>query len=234
MPIKPMTDQEFCEHHLRSAICPNLERWPTDTTHWAALVRAGGEMRAIVSKGLKEIAAVDADKLLSAEGKRTRKADIGARALDQLTEPGSVAKAREAVEAQMRRWAAKVSTHIKPAEDHVTAVLHAQCREKIASLKENRLTFLKKHASDPVIASALLEAPAFLSGLSDGELAMVRDVVERAFLSAEIVEAKGKVADALLETERSLRAGQAMIRQHARVEKPTAAELAMARSRQVA
>ena len=207
-----MKDDEYNAMRIRASICPNLERWPTDTTHWAALHRAGGEMRTIVSKGLKEIAAVDADKQLSAEGKRTKKEKIARQALNQLTEPGSVLKAREAVMAQMKRWAEKVSTHIKPAEDHVTAVLHAQIRERLSSLKENRVGFLKQNATDPVVASALLEAPPFLSGLSEGELAMVRDAVERKFLSPEIVEAKGKVADALLETERSLRAGQAMIK----------------------
>ena len=206
---------EFDALRLRSSICPNLERWPTDTTHWAALVRAGGEMRAIVSKGLQEIAAVDANKQLSAEGKRTKKHEIARQALNQLQEPGSVLKARSLVLDQMKRWAEKVSTHIKPAEDHVTAVLHAQIRERLSSLKENRVGFLKQHATDPVIASALLEAPAFLSGLSEGELAMVRDAVEKKFLSPAIVEAKGKVADALLETERSLRAAQAMIRKSA-------------------
>ena len=166
-----MNDDEYNSLGLRASICPNLERWPTDTTHWAALHRAGGEMRTIVSKGLKEIAAVDADKRLSAEGKREKKREIARQALNQLQEPGSVLKAREAVMDQMKRWAVKVSTHIKPAEDHVVAVLHAQCREKISGMKEGRVKFLQQYATDPVVASALLEAPPFLSGLSEGELA---------------------------------------------------------------
>ena len=102
-----MDDFVFDALRLRSSICPNLERWPTDTTHWAALVRAGGEMRAIVSKGLKEIAAVDANKQLSAEGKRTKKHEIARQALDELKEPGSVVKARSLVLDQMKRWAAE-------------------------------------------------------------------------------------------------------------------------------
>ena len=71
-------------------------------------------MRAIVSKGLKEIAAVDADKQLSAEGKRTKKHEIARQALNQLLEPGSVLKAREAVMAQMKRWAEKVRPTSSP------------------------------------------------------------------------------------------------------------------------
>lgn len=36
------------------------------------------------------------------------------------------------------------------------------------------MSFLKKYSSDPTIASALMTALTFLSGLSDTELAMVR------------------------------------------------------------
>ena len=106
--------------------------------------------------------------------------------------------------------------------------MHAQIRAKIADMKENRFGFLQKHAAaDPQIAAALLSAPPFLSGLSESELALLRTEVEKKYLGPEVSEAKGKVADALLEAERSLRAGQAMIRNSAGVDKPTAAELAM-------
>ena len=42
------------------------------------------------------------------------------------------------------KWAEKVSANIKPAEDHVEAVLHAQFREKVANLKEGRVSFLQQ------------------------------------------------------------------------------------------
>ena len=60
---------------------------------------------------------------------------------------------------------------------------------------------------------------------------MVRDAVERKFLSPEIVQAKGEVGEALLETERGLRAAQHMIRQHAGLDKPITAEPAARRVR---
>ena len=223
-----MDDNEYRAMRIRASICPNLERWPTDTTHWLALVRAGGEMRKLVDKTQAAIEAVDADKSLSPEGKREKKREIGTKALNEMETGTSVVRARESV-VQMRNWADKIAAHVKPPADHVEAVLFAQVRAKVADMKEGRVAFLKQHADDPVVASSLLTAPPFLSGLSEGELAMVRDVVERKFLSPEIVEAKGKVGEALLETERSLRAAQAMIKKSSGVEKPTAAELARPR-----
>jgi hypothetical protein len=75
------------------------------------------------------------------------------------------------------------------------------------------LGFLKQHATE--IGSALLEAPPFLSNLSDAEVALLRTEIEKQHLSPQIIEAKAKVERALQETERSLRAGQAMIRKAA-------------------
>lgn len=230
-----MDDHEWNATRIRASICPSMEtRWEKpETSHWIALHKCGNELRGSVGKTLAAIEAVDRDKGLSSEGKRERKRGIGTKALDELEQPGSVLKAREAVAAQMKRWAEKVAVHVKPAQDHAEAVLHAQIREKVGNLKEGRLTFLQKHASDPTVASALLEAPPFLSNLSEAELAQLRIEVEKKYLSPEIVEAKGKVTNALLETERSLRAGQAMIRNSAGVDKPSAAELAMARPQRV-
>ena len=101
-------------------------------------------------------------------------------------------KAREAVMAQMKRWAEKVAANIKPAEDHAEAVLHAQVREKIGNMKEGRIAFLQKHGTDPTVASALLAAPAFLSGLSEAELALLRTEVEKKYLSPEISRGQGQ------------------------------------------
>lgn len=53
---------------------------------------------------------------------------------------------------------------------------------------------------DPVIASALLTAPPFLSDLADAELAMVWHKVEQ-HASPEIIEARAATARALKEDE---------------------------------
>ena len=48
-----MEDKEFDALRLRAAVCPGLEKWGSDTTHWNALRKCGNELRSIVSKGPK-------------------------------------------------------------------------------------------------------------------------------------------------------------------------------------
>jgi hypothetical protein len=47
-----------------------------------------------------------------------------------------------------------------------------------------------------MVASALLTAPGFLSGLSEAEIGMVRSKVEKDALSPEIVKARTEVENA--------------------------------------
>ena len=52
------------------------------------------------------------------------------------------------------------------------------------------------------LVSAVLTAPAFLSGLSDVELGVIRQKVEKRVLSAEVAEAKATTEKALLAAEK--------------------------------
>ena len=212
-----MKDQEFNELKLRASICPGVETdWaPPECLHWIALHDCANELRSSVGKTLAALQEVDADKNLSVEGKRLKREKLVTQTLDALKEPASLQKARDAVAAQMKRWQDKITAHVKPAADQAEAVLHSQVREKISHLKEGRLAFLQKHGADPVVASALLEAPPFLCNLSEPELALLRSEVEKKYLTPEIIEAKTQVGKALEETERSLRAAQVMIRKSA-------------------
>jgi hypothetical protein len=91
-----------------------------------------------------------------------------------------------------------------------------------------RMSFLEKRGDDPVVASALLEAPAFLSGLSDAEITLVRHKIEKKHLSPEIVEAKNKITSALDELERGHRAASSLVMQRVGLKKemPTIAKAA--------
>jgi hypothetical protein len=60
----------------------------------------------------------------------------------------------------------------------------------------DRMRVLEKYGGDPAIASAILTAPTFLSGLSDTEVAMVRHKVEQ-HVPTEIIEARERTAKAL-------------------------------------
>ena len=213
------SDREFESLQLRSAICPSMEsRWdPPEYQHWIALHKAGAEFRDTAGKALASMDAVSGDKDLTAEGKQRRRQDIAKRGLAQLGESPALQKARDAVERQMQRWSSEIAAVVKPAKDEVEASLHAEVRRFVLDLKDPRarMSFLEQRGSDPAVASALLEAPAFLSALSDSEIALIRAKVEQKYLSPEIVEAKSKVNKALAELERGHRAAQAMLKQRA-------------------
>ena len=226
-----MQDLEFNALRLRASLCPGLEtEWEKpEVMHWVCLHKHAHELRDRLAKALMAIEAIERDKHLSAEGRRTAKEKLATQTLDALEQSESLRKAREAVAAQMLRWQEKVAVHVKPPSDHVEAVMFAQVRERFGGMKEGRIAFLQEHAAEPTIAAALLSAPPFLSNLSEAELALLHNEIEKKFLTPEIVASKAKVEKALLETERGLRAAQAMLRKNvapAVVAAPARAEVA--------
>ena len=74
--------------------------------------------------------------------------------------------------------------------------------------------FLEKHATDPVVASALLTAPPFLSGLSDAEMALVKHKVEQ-HISPDIAEARDATLKAMKEVEAGWQKAITKIAEHA-------------------
>jgi len=70
--------------------------------------------------------------------------------------------------------------------------------------------FVEKYAADPVIASAILTAPTFLSGLSDAELTMVWHKVET-HVDPAILEARDEAAKALEEAEAGWQRAQDLV-----------------------
>ena len=215
-----MNETEFTALRLRASLCPSLETsWdPPDTaTHWKAMHDCAMGLREIVSKARADLTAIHNDKDLSVEGKRHRREEIVARAVASLRQSPALGKAQERVEDQMAKWSRKVVSILKPAQTEAEVGLHAEIRRHIASLKDqrSRMAFLEKHGSDIAVASSLFEAPAFLSGVTDAELALVRHKIEAAHLPAEVVEARAKTGRAWAELERAARLAPTLILQFA-------------------
>jgi hypothetical protein len=89
---------------------------------------------------------------------------------------------------------------VKPAASIAEATVHAQIRDRLASMKEGRMGFLEKNAGDPRVASAVLSAPLCLTGLDAAELALVKQRVEQ-HLSPEIANARNITLKAMGEAE---------------------------------
>ena len=140
-----MDRREFFSLKLKASICGWQSTWdpPETATHWAAIHKCANEMRERVGKAVMAIEAVNADKSLSAEGKRSKKEKLAAQARDELATAASLGKARELAEQQLQRWASKLAAHVKPPADHAEAVLHAQVREKVAGLQRRQTRLLE-------------------------------------------------------------------------------------------
>ena len=214
-----MKDQAWRELQLRASICPGAETaWdpPETATHWKAMHDCKDELRGLISQARAAIGSVHNDKTLSAVGQREKRQQIVERAVSVLQQSTALSKAAEAYENQMAKWHRKIADVLKPAKTEAEVGLHAEIRKHVASLKgQERMRFLEKHGSDIAVASALFEAPAFLSGVNDAELALVRHKIEQAHLPPEIAEAKAKTSRAWEELERAARLAPSLVLQFA-------------------
>jgi hypothetical protein len=182
---------------------PNREqvRWPApEYVHWQRLHSAANEARERVSNAYKHMAEIDCNADLSREGKERQRREAAVQAIADFEASKTLARAREAVGQVIEQWAAKVGLTIKAASNIHEATVHAQIRDRLAAMKDGRMGFLEKNATDPVVAAALLTAPPFLSGLSGAELALVKHKVEQ-HVSPEIAEARDATLKAAKEAE---------------------------------
>jgi hypothetical protein len=98
------------------------------------------------------------------------------------------------------RLAEKVGVAVKPPSDIHQATLHMHSRDRLAATKDGRMAFLEKNAADPAVSSAILTAPAFLSGPNDAQLVLVKHKVEQ-HVSPEIAEARATTLKAAKEAD---------------------------------
>lgn len=208
-----MEDEAFDELKLRTMIAPHSVRWPRETVHWQKLHAVPDEARSRVSAAFALMAEIDADPDLSKEGKQRTRQKVAAAALDEFQTSNTLETARKSVERQMQLWAEKVGMTVKRAADVHEATVHAQIRDRLFAMKD-RMSFLEQNGADPVIGSALLTAPQFLSGLSDVELKMLRHKMETR-VAPEIAAAKVDTARALAEAEEGWDRAQVVIAQRA-------------------
>ena len=118
---------------------------------------------------------------------------IAEAAIAALEKSGSLDKARAAVEQQIQKWNKNLAP---PPVDPTVA---AEIRQHVSRLKDgDRLPFVTKNISEA--GPALLQAPAFLSGLSAQEVAIARNHFERT-VNPEVASAKAQALDALQHCE---------------------------------
>jgi len=101
---------------------------------------------------------------------------------------------------QIAKWAEKTGLAIKPPSNVAEAMIQCEVRAHLATMKGSKLGFLEQYATNPLVASAILAAPKFLSGLTDAEVIFVKQRAEQ-HVSPEIAEARAATLKALEQAE---------------------------------
>jgi hypothetical protein len=191
----------FDELKLRATIVPEQVRWPApDFVHWQRLHAVADEARDRVTKAWAAMDEIDADGDLSSEGRARKKKKLAAEAIADFQKSKALVDAKDAVERMVAKWAEKTGLAVKAPANIAEAVIQSEIRAHLGTVKGSKLDFLRTHATDPAVASAILGAPGFLSGLTDAELALVKHKVEQ-HISPEIAEARAATLKALKEAE---------------------------------
>jgi hypothetical protein len=228
-----MQDYEFETLKVRASVTPQSENWPSPDVnvsimgdqptikgelHWSALHDCVSDARTCVLKAFGAMAAIDEDQNLSPTGKAEKKKEIATKATTALEKSGHLAKARSAVEVQVKHWEKELGLSPK-APDAAGAMLHAEIRSHLASMKSgDRLAFVNAHLGETEVANAVLTAPAFLSGLTPAELGIVKQRVET-LANPEIAKSKADTLNAMKDAERGWRNAANQIRARGGLEK---------------
>ena len=212
-----MDDYQFQLLQVKAAVCPTRETWPSPEVKvsimgdkptitggallWSDLHAAVDDARACVTNVFAKCAAVDDDKNLSPDGKASKKRAIAEDAIAGLSKLKSLDKARGAVEQQMLAWDKESGLAFKPPADVGEAVQFSEIRAHLARVKAvDRVSFVTKHANDARVVQAVLGAPAFLSGLTDAEIDVVRQQLEKR-VAPHVASARAAALKALQEAE---------------------------------
>jgi hypothetical protein len=137
------------------------------------------------------MAAIDDDKNLSAAGKESKKKGIAEAAISDFEKSKTLSAARDSVAHQITKWDEEIGLTSKTPPTIGESVQLTEIRSYISAMKGNRVDFLAKHAGDPRVVAAVLGAPAFLSGLTDADINIVKSQVTNR-LAPEIAEARAE------------------------------------------
>ena len=210
-----MDDKDFQVLELKAMICPQQSRWPAPNVEvsrnandtftmrggvWPKLHAVVDEARDRMSKAWIAMDETDADKDLSNEGQVRKKKRLAVDAIGGFQKSQTLQNAIDLVDRQLAKWAEEAGVAIKPPSNFAEAMMQAEIRAHLAAMKGSKMDFLAARATDPRVASAILGAPPFLSGLTDAEIGVVKTRVEK-HVAPEVVNERNATLKALEQAE---------------------------------
>jgi hypothetical protein len=223
-----LSDSDFEVLKVKASVAPQSADWPkpdyskvsiqgdrphaaAGELHWGLLHDCVNDARTKMLKVLGQLAAVDEDKTLSPTGKVEKKRAIAEAAITYFESAKALVAARSAVEQQVAKWNKELAP---PVENPTVA---AEIRAHVSRLKDgDRLPFVAKNISE--CAPAVLQGPAFLSGLTPVEIEIVRKQFE-VRINPDASDAKSKTLAALAHAEAGFRNAANTIRSRAGLDK---------------
>jgi hypothetical protein len=210
-----MDDTQFFELQLAS-LFPSASKWPSEFTHQRTLLGAVNEATELMRRAQGKLNHIAANKDLTPEAKKRQWAELAAEVIAELEGSATLIRAREAAEHALQRYEEQISSKLTPATDAATVGVHTQIRDQLRAITDpkDRMNFLARNGNDLALISAVLSAPAYVSGISDAELALLRRNLEQHTDSA-IIHERDFVRTALAEVERGYRAARSRISKQA-------------------
>ena len=220
------SDENFEALRVAASVAPKSESWPRPNfaeasikgdkptlgsadgpLHWNHLHDCVSDLRTRTLKVLGAFSGIDGNKSLSVDGRREQKQKAAQAALADLEKSPALAKARAAVEQQVKLWDKEL------APPPVDPTIAQEIRAHVARLRDGeRLVFVTRNIAEA--GPAVLLGPSFLSGLTPAE----QDIVRKQFevrTNPEASEAKRKTLDAAAHTEAGFRNAVRTIRERA-------------------
>lgn len=116
---------------------------------------------------------------MSEAGKANKRKQLAKRARDTIAQSKVLAQVKEVSERQLQKWDRELDERLKLAVTSHDVLVYGKLWDRCSALQgAERLAWLNSHAFDPTVASALLTAPAALTGLKKDELALLRSRFE--------------------------------------------------------
>lgn len=170
----------FTDTEITIRIVPTSARWPDNTlVAWRDLRDCVDAMRHAVKRLDEEVTEVERNPDLSIEGLRRKRAAAGMKCIQEYQNFAPFKKAERSVRDNLEFLEQRMVSLPKPENDATSVIAGAEVRAHIAR-QSNPLNFVLTNLSDSRVLKAVMGGPAFLSGITDIQLNLVREKARQA------------------------------------------------------
>ena len=206
-----MPNHSLTENEIQMRIVATRIRWPeTGTTiAWRRLHECVDALRGLVQTVDLHCIEAEQNRDFSAAGIMRRRTQVGQQALTELAQFKPLQLAEKAAQENIEHLEKKMVDLPQPPTNVADVALAQEIRSYVSKQK-SPIDIAVKSVTDARICGAVLNAPPFLSGLSDAEFNLVRERARTA-LHPEQVQMQQSLMKALKELREGVAATKRML-----------------------